>query len=390
MSMKSLILEGRKLRVYKFDWDDNILKLPTKIKLYKNGKPLYVSTSEFAELRNNPEYVIKSDAYDEFRDYGVRGEDAFIEDTKIAIKNNNHAPSFKKFKEALIHGNYFAIITARGHAPETIKKGVRTFINLALTPDEKISFKKTLKQIFGDLPFNDLVEKYLSKQRYYPVSSPEFQSKFGSVSGADKPEIAKQIASKDFIEYIEKVAKKLDAKDVRILKQKSKGPLVISVGFSDDDKKNVKAMTDFMKILKIEKPEMNFVIYDTSNPKDVKKMVIERIVNEGSRKDNSDYKKIPDIHKKIKTIIENAGLIYDDYEEVFVEYSEYREGEYNGYYEIIISLDSPRYAGDITPEQYLRVKEKLSRLVGVDFVNIDTNNRKIIINMVDEYPDMYI
>lgn len=388
--MKKLVLEGRKLRVYKFDWDDNILNLPTKIKMYKDGEPVYVSTSEFAELRHNPEYEIRSDAYEEFRDYGIRGEDAFIEDTKTAIKNNSQAPSFKKFKEALIHGNYFAIITARGHAPETLKRGVRTFINMALSPDEKITFKKTLKQIFGDLPFNELVERYLNKQRYYPVSSTEFQSKFGSMAGAESPEIAKQIASRDFIDYVEGVAKDLDAKDIRIVSPKSKGPLEISVGFSDDDKKNVKAMTDFMKALKKEKPEMTFVIYDTSNPKDVKKTVIEGLMKEDSGRDTSEYKVIPDIHKKIKTIIEEAGLVYDEYEEVFVEYAHYEEGEYEGYYEIKITLSSPRYAGDITPEQYLRIKEKLKRLVGVDYVDIDTNKRTITISMVDEYPDMFI
>ena len=275
--MKSLLLEGRKLRVYKFDWDDNILNLPTKIKLYKNNKPIYVSTSEFAELRNNPKYEVRGDAFEDFRDYGSRGENAFIDDTKTAIKNNKKAPSFKKFKEALKYGNFFAIITARGHAPETIKRGVRVFINLALSSDEKIVFKKNLKHLYGDLPYNELVEKYLSQQRYYPVSSPEFQKKFGSISGAEKPELAKQIASKDFIDYIENVAKNLDVKDIRIINPTSKSKLEISVGFSDDDKKNVDAMKKFMLTLKKKKPNMTFVIYDTSNPNDVKKTVIEGI-----------------------------------------------------------------------------------------------------------------
>lgn len=386
--MKNLILEGRKLRVYKFDWDDNILNLPTKIKMYKGGKPVYVSTSEFAELRNDPNYVVKGDAFDEFKDYGERGEDAFIQDTKNAIENNKKAPSFKKFKEALKHVNYFAIITARGHAPETLKRGVRTFINLALTPDEKIVFKKNLKKLYGDLPFSDLVEKYLDEQRYYPVSSPEFQKQFGSMAGAEKPEIGKQIASRDFIDYIEGVAKDLHAKDIRIMNPKSRGELEISVGFSDDDKKNVKAMEEFMKSLKREKPDMTFVIYDTSNPNNIKKTVIEGLMKEAQ--DISDYVNISDIHKEIKTIIEDAGLIYDDYEEAFVKYADYEEGDYEGYYEIKISLDSPRYAGDITPEQYLRVSEKLKRLPGVDYVDTDTNKRRITISMIDEYPDMFM
>lgn len=386
--MKKLVLEGKKLRVYKFDWDDNILNLPTKIKMYKNNKPIYVSTSEFAELRNNPKYEVRDDAFEEFRDYGIRGEDAFIQDTKKAIENNKQAPSFKKFKEALKYVNFFAIITARGHAPETIKRGVRTFISMALSPDEKIVFKKNLKKLYGNLPFNELVEKYLSEQRYYPVSSPEFQKQFGSMVGAEKPELAKQIASRDFIDYIESVAKSLDAKDIRIKNPRSKGELEISVGFSDDDKKNVKAMEEFMKSLKKEKPDMTFVIYDTSNPNDIKKTVIECLMKESQNE--SKYKVIPDIHKEIKTIIDNAGLIYDDYEESFVKYADYNEDGYEGYYEIKISLDSPRYAGDITPEQYLRVEEKLKRLVGVDYVDADTNKRRITISMIDEYPDMFI
>jgi hypothetical protein len=172
---------------------------------------------------------------------------------------------------------------------------------------------------------------------------------------------------------------------------KSKGELEISVGFSDDDKKNVKAMEEFMKALKKEKPNMTFVIYDTSNPKDVKKTVIEGLMKESDEYNKiSDYKNIADIHREIKTIIEESGLVYDDYEESFVEYADYEEGGYEGYYEIKISLDSPRYAGDITPEQYLRVKEKLKRLVGVDYVDINTNNRTITISMIDEYPDMFI
>jgi hypothetical protein len=386
--MKKLVLEGRKLRVYKFDWDDNILNLPTKIKMYKSNKPVYVSTSEFAELRNNSKYEVRNDAFEEFRDYGKRGEDAFIQDTKKAIENNKQAPSFKKFKEALKYANYFAIITARGHAPATLKRGVRTFIDTALNPDEKIVFKRNLKKLYGDLPFNDLIEKYLSEQRYYPVSSPEFQKQFGSMVGAEEPELAKQIASRDFIDYIEGVAKSLDAKDIRIKNPKSKGKLEISVGFSDDDKKNVEAMEEFMKSLKKEKPDMTFVIYDTSNPKDVKKIVIERLMKES--KDVSEYKVIPDIHREIKKIIEEAGLVYDDYEESFVKYAEHNEDDYEGYYEIKISLDSPRYAGDITPEQYLRVEEKLKRLVGVDYVDADTNKRRITISMIDEYPDMFI
>ena len=48
------------VRGYTFDWDDNILYMPTKIKLLYtgNGKKeiKYVTTEEFAEIRENPNY----------------------------------------------------------------------------------------------------------------------------------------------------------------------------------------------------------------------------------------------------------------------------------------------------------------------------------------------
>lgn len=380
------LTDGKKLRVYKFDWDNNILNLPTKIKMYRNGNPVFVSTEDFAVLRNNPEYEIRGDAFEDFRDYGNRGANGFIEDTKKAITDNNTAPSFKKFKEAIIYVNYFAIITARGHSPNTIKNGVKTFIQMALSPTEKIFFKKNLKKVYGDLPYSDLINKYLDEQKYYPVSSPEFIEKFGSHGGADKPEIAKQIASIDFIDYIESEVKKLNLKGVKTIKTKNPNDIKISVGFSDDDKKNVSSMIELMTKIKKEKPNLNLVVYDTSNPDKIKKIVIEqKIVN---TKTTSNYKSIPDIHKLIQNIIADSGLVYDDYYERFVKYDNPDNGNYNGYYEICVELSNERYGGGMDYVQYLRLSEKIKRLVGVN--NVEIKNRKIIISMINEYPDMYL
>ena len=48
------------IRGYSFDWDDNILFMPTTIKMEKKESlvwvPVNVSTEEFAELRNDPDY----------------------------------------------------------------------------------------------------------------------------------------------------------------------------------------------------------------------------------------------------------------------------------------------------------------------------------------------
>ena len=45
------------IRGYTFDWDDNILFMPTKIKLlYNDNEIVYVTTEDFAEIRHNPDY----------------------------------------------------------------------------------------------------------------------------------------------------------------------------------------------------------------------------------------------------------------------------------------------------------------------------------------------
>ena len=46
------------VRAYSFDWDDNIINMPTTIKVVKDGEKIEVSTDEYANIRNNPEYII--------------------------------------------------------------------------------------------------------------------------------------------------------------------------------------------------------------------------------------------------------------------------------------------------------------------------------------------
>ena len=93
---------------YLFDWDDNILNMTTNIKLEHLINGVWVTetldSEDFVKLRhlvkdynegkesewryvnNNPEIT-----YSEFRDSGVRGDNAFIEDTinGVMIKISN-------------------------------------------------------------------------------------------------------------------------------------------------------------------------------------------------------------------------------------------------------------------------------------------------------------
>ena len=120
-----------------------------------------------------------------------------------------------------------------------------------------------------DLNDEQLIELYLHEfGEYYPVSSEEFGKRFGleTSGGAANPEHAKKVAIEHFVRKIFKNAKTLVNSDYKKM----------SVGFSDDDVRNVKAVEEFIESeLNRMYPEFHFVVYDTSE-KGKRKMVIEK------------------------------------------------------------------------------------------------------------------
>ena len=99
IKLRNVLLETS-LRTYIFDWDDNILYMPTTIKMDKKegGKwvPVDVPTDEYAHIRTSPEYRLRDNspgiAFSDFRE-----SKPFIEDIKKAIHNNNFASSDNNF-----------------------------------------------------------------------------------------------------------------------------------------------------------------------------------------------------------------------------------------------------------------------------------------------------
>ena len=272
--LRSSLLETT-LRSYIFDWDDNILYMPTTIKMDKKEggewKPVDVSTEDFAHVRTSPDYRLRNNdpvlAFKDFRD-----SKPFIDDARKAIQSGSFAPSADKFKEALIYANPFGVNTARGHKPQVLRDGVKLFIDMVLTDEEKstmvANIKKNLKET-ESLNDEQTIEYYLDHEgEYYPVSSEEFGKRFGleTSGGAANPEHAKKVAIEHFVRKIFKNAKTLVNSDYKKM----------SVGFSDDDVRNVKAVEEFIESeLNRMYPEFHFVVYDTSE-KGKRKMVIEK------------------------------------------------------------------------------------------------------------------
>jgi len=272
---KNLRLKESALRTYMKDWDDNILYMPTKIKMDKKIDdvwiPVEVSTEDFAHVRNLPEYRPRNnDPGEAFRDF--KESEPFLRDVKYAINKKRFAPSYDDFKETLIYANPFAINTARGHKPSILKDGVRLLIDMSLSSSEKKKMAQNIKNSFkeekrfpemftkklDDMTDEQLFDLYLDeKGDYYSVSSKEFGKRMGlDVSGsAANPEHAKKMAAADFVRKIYK----------DMVYWVRSGHKSISFGFSDDDKKNVNAMVDFIRNeLSKEYPEIHFVVYDTS------------------------------------------------------------------------------------------------------------------------------
>jgi hypothetical protein len=220
--------------------------MPTTIKMDKKEDGKWVSvdvpTDEYAHIRTSPEYRLRDNspgiAFSDFRE-----SKPFIEDIKKAIHNDNFAPSADKFKEALINANPFGINTARGHKPEILRDGVRLFIDMVFTDEEKSEMVGNVKKILNqtkELTPDQSIDFYLDEMgEYYPVSSEEFGERFGldTTGGAANPEHAKKVAIEHFVRKVFDNVKTLVNSDYKKL----------SVGFSDDDVRNVKAVEQFIE-----------------------------------------------------------------------------------------------------------------------------------------------
>ena len=262
------------LEYYCFDWDDNLLSMPTKINMeHKVGEEWIlnpVSTEHFAEIRSDLEnWRPVKNAYVEFGDFGPRGRNAFLDDIKSSMggavypqKPLKAAPSWDKFIQCLESGSVFSIITARAHSDEVLRSGVEWVIDNYLSWEQKknmynncLSFNYIFKTPGQYEPSNEdmskhpLISAWLDQCGFYGVSNPDFVAIHKS-GGAEKPEIGKEIAFKEFVKRVSDFANKLGVR--------------FKLGVSDDDLKNVLHYKTVLSELKDLYPEAEFTVIDTS------------------------------------------------------------------------------------------------------------------------------
>ena len=143
-----------------YDWDDNILFMPTNIILFhkKSNLEISMTTENFAHYRSfigknkiffsNQNGLFSEDKTQNkfnFKDFEIRGDDHgksssfrefrdcknkyFLKHLEEAIQNKQFAPEWDSFLKSLNQNkkqaNKTYIITARGHSPETIYEGLK-------------------------------------------------------------------------------------------------------------------------------------------------------------------------------------------------------------------------------------------------------------------------
>lgn len=228
---------------YFFDFDDNVAFLTTPTFLFHKvtGAEIRISSREFARYSST---IGKSDLYADyrfdndpvvgsfrcFRDKNfswlqrLKGRrQMFVEDLAQALAQPDllwKGPSWNCFYHAVFNRRPMALITARGHHPDTLRAGIRLWVEE------------------GHLPYEP---NYLA---IYPVSHPKVQSELASES---VPEL-KQRALRSAVK--------------KALAEYGKNPHH-RFGMSDDDPRNIEWILAEMKNLKRENPEMSFFVIQT-------------------------------------------------------------------------------------------------------------------------------
>jgi len=254
-------------KYYAFDWDDNICFMPTQIMvLTENEEEVGMSTEDFADHRhqigvepfNYKGTTIVGYANNPFRNFRVEGDKRFIIDAMVA----SPGPSWNDFVECINGGSIFAIITARGHNPEVLKEATYNYIISNHNGINSKTLVENLKKYRNladnpisesfDLKVNDkeIIMEYLDMCRFYPVS-------FGEGSAAN-PEEGKIKAMREFISYCRDLAKEIGEKAF-FKNDIGNNEVIPTIGFSDDDPRNIEKMKEFLSSEYKEKPVRTYL-----------------------------------------------------------------------------------------------------------------------------------
>lgn len=234
---------------YFFDFDDNIAFLTTPLFLFHKdqGHEMRISSGEFAvhqahigKAGHLAEYEIRFDdstgTFRSFRDHKIhelealgRKRQIFVEDVAEALGMPDlqwKGPSWECFYHATFNQRPISVITARGHAEQTIRDGIRQFVHSGYLPHEP---------------------NYLS---IFPVSNKDVRLQLGDEALNFGTAELKQRAIRASVEAS--------------IRNYGYSPHH-RFGMSDDDPRNIQLIVEEMMRLKRDYPEMSFFMIETHN-----------------------------------------------------------------------------------------------------------------------------
>lgn len=238
---------------YFFDFDDNVMFLETTI-LIQNTATAEVremGTAEFAQIwpkLGQPgewqEYGLFTDSYHYFRDIPADqlsdgGQQHFLRDVQRAVTSRPpeewQAPSWAFFVHACTLQRPVSIITARGHAPETIRAGIRYLKEQGWIENEP---------------------NYLT---VFPVSYEPVRLDLGDLQSEFTIPTLKKLA---ILRSVEAGLEKYGA------------DLPHQFGMSDDDPHNMQLIIEAMRDSKLSHPDKRFFVFNTHVQNSVKLEVL--------------------------------------------------------------------------------------------------------------------
>ncbi len=234
---------------YFFDFDDNIAFLTTPLVLFhKNSRSeVLISSGDFAEHQQfigksgiyadyNLDFCDLTGTFRNFRDLQIEElekvhgkKQVFVQDVAEALGFPDFqwkGPSWECFYHAAFNQRPVSVITARGHHPDTIKDGIRVFVQKRMLP---------------------LEPNYLS---IFPVSNKVIRSALGD---SDFKEGTAELKQRAIRRSVEKAIETYGYSPHH------------RFGMSDDDPKNIELIVEEMTRLKARYPEMSFFMIETQH-----------------------------------------------------------------------------------------------------------------------------
>jgi len=257
------------LKSYVFDLDQNILYTKTPIYLLikqpggsRQEEPIpnaeyekRLQDKENAKFHEDIEYSCR-----EFRWYGK-----LIRDVFEVIDNGG--PSWNKFKTATIECSPTDIVSDRGNALKEFREIHKKIIYEVLNAGEREEMIYNMRNHLSDRMSNPdtLIDIYLNNNLYIPCNNPEFVKIQGWWN--------KTSAEKKALAFEKCITKTIDTYTSYYGEQFMKNRH-ISIWFSDDNKKYTDSMQTYITSELIKKfPEIKFALYDTSDPKNIRKQI---------------------------------------------------------------------------------------------------------------------